>query len=262
MKASHFRSAFFLTLLFACCGWLYGAGNEERLPTDPPASSDSVSIPGPLRSFLRMAAISQKVAPEEVLPFLARNVVVEGFTWQASRGRPSEYLLLLRQYVEQARELKALAGAEGVIRISSCSQASSLLATLGYRLEGACGRTASLEGADSKRAFLTLDSGFPLTDLEQSLQDGKPFAYPFPSTQVPVLFSPGDWTRIDRNRRGDVLDVFLHDPQAARLYWGLARIDANTRAVLRQSPGLEELRRSRLSSTISAVTFASVLERW
>ena len=40
----------------------------------PATSSNGVTIPGPLRSFLRMAGISQEAAPEDVLPLLARNV--------------------------------------------------------------------------------------------------------------------------------------------------------------------------------------------
>ncbi len=39
----------------------------------------TATIPGPLRSFLRMAGISQKISLEEVLPLLARNVAVEGY---------------------------------------------------------------------------------------------------------------------------------------------------------------------------------------
>src|SRR5207302_9322710 len=39
----------------------------------------TATIPGPLASCLRMAAISQKVSPEEVLPFFARNDALEGF---------------------------------------------------------------------------------------------------------------------------------------------------------------------------------------
>jgi len=37
----------------------------------------TATIPGPLRSFLRMAGISQKASPEEVMPFLARSIVVK-----------------------------------------------------------------------------------------------------------------------------------------------------------------------------------------
>src|SRR5437764_12063557 len=34
------------------------------------AADSSAVIPGPLRSFLRMAAVSQKVTPDEVLPLV------------------------------------------------------------------------------------------------------------------------------------------------------------------------------------------------
>lgn len=43
-----------------------------------PAPSE-FTIPGPLRSFLRMAGISQKTTPEEVLPLLSRNVFMQGY---------------------------------------------------------------------------------------------------------------------------------------------------------------------------------------
>ena len=79
------------------------------------ASTATVTIPGPLRSFLRMAGISQKISTEEVLPLLARNVAVEGYQGRKdSKGRPTEFLILLKRYVEQARELVTLAGPEGV----------------------------------------------------------------------------------------------------------------------------------------------------
>ena len=66
-------------------------------------------IPGPQRSFLRMAGISQKITPEEVLPLLSRNVFTEGFE---GTSRPTEFLILLRRYVVQARELAELAAAQ------------------------------------------------------------------------------------------------------------------------------------------------------
>src|SRR5260370_20255234 len=44
----------------------------------------TVSIPGPLRSFGRMAAISSDLTPDEVLGALARNVVTNGY--QASHS--------------------------------------------------------------------------------------------------------------------------------------------------------------------------------
>src|SRR5579864_946667 len=51
-----------------------------------------VLIPGPLRSFLRMAAVSQKVGPEEVLPLLAHHIAVYGYEGSKTKaGKPTEY---------------------------------------------------------------------------------------------------------------------------------------------------------------------------
>jgi len=158
---------------------VYGAGLDSssssstdttttaKTPGVPQPAVASVSIPGPLRSFLRMAGISQKISAEEVLPLLARNVAVEGYQGRKDRtGRPTEFLILLKRYVDQSRALVTLAGPEQVIRVSSCDQAGPLLDILGYRLRDACGKGAALETADPERAFLTTDSGFPLAELE------------------------------------------------------------------------------------------------
>src|SRR5579859_740499 len=67
-------------------------------------STDSIVIPGPLRSFLRMAGISQEVTPEDVLPMLARNVVLYGF----GTGKEKEYLILVDRYLHQARDIERL----------------------------------------------------------------------------------------------------------------------------------------------------------
>jgi hypothetical protein len=206
----------------------------------------TVTIPGPLRSFLRMAGISQKISPEEVLPLLARNVAVEGYQGRKdSKGRPTEFLILLKRYVEQARELVTLAGSEGVLRVSNCDQADPVLRILGYRLKQGCGKDATLETAEPERAFLTIDSGFPLADLETTLQGGKPFIYPFAATQVPVLFSPADWMQADpREKRmpgNDMLNALLDDPVLARLYWAMARMDSETDETFRQFAGIPRL---------------------
>ena len=58
-----------------------------------------------------MAGISQKIFAEEVLPLLARNVAVEGYQGRKDKtGRATEFLILLKRYVGQARELVTLAG--------------------------------------------------------------------------------------------------------------------------------------------------------
>ena len=218
---------------------------SPEVPKPVSASAASVTIPGPLRSFLRMAGISQKISAEEVLPLLARNVAVEGYQGRKdSRSRPTEFLILLKRYDAQARELVTLAGPEGLIRVANCEQASPLLSVLGYRLKRGCGNDASLETAEPEKAFLTIDSGFPLAELEATLQGGKPFVYPFAASQVPVLFSPADWAQAnpqDKHAGTDVLNALLDDPLLARLYWAMARMDSETGEAFRQFAGIPRL---------------------
>ncbi len=203
----------------------------------PTGSSATATVPGPLRSFLRMAAISQQVTPDQVLPLLTRNIEVQGY----DSGKPTEFLLLFNEYLQQARELSKLAGKDQVIHISKCEDAKPLLAILGYKYRQDCGPNASLQTEDPGRAFLTIDSGFPLADLEQSLRDDKPFDDPFPSTQVPVLFSAADWVADDPKGHTDVIDTLIRDPGLARLYWALSRMDSETGQSLKQSLGLRKL---------------------
>ena len=103
-------------------------------------ASTTITIPGPLGSFLRMAAISQKAPLGEVLPLLARNVVIDGYQHgQGKTGKPTEFLRLLQAYLDQARELQEMAGAQGRIHIRGCGEEGPLLQTLGYRLRAMFG---------------------------------------------------------------------------------------------------------------------------
>jgi len=198
--------------------------------------STNVAIPGPLRPFLRMAGISQKVSPEEVIPLLARNVFDLGYVGRS----PKEFLILLTRYVQQARELETLAGPDGVIRVSTCEEAKPLLKILGYRTGAGCGQRISfLETADPQRAFLTIDSGFPLPDLEKSLQEGRAFAYSFSTSRVPAPPVEIDWAK--KGKKADVVDMLLGDPDLARFYWALARMDAETLSTLRQSHMIKKM---------------------
>jgi hypothetical protein len=202
------------------------------------------TIPGPQRSFLRMAGISQMIKPEEVLPLLSRNVFIEGFQ---GVSQPTEFLVLLRRYVVQARELTELAARSGmVIRVAGCDDAQPLLHILGYRTRPDCGKPdTALLTDDPERAFLTIDSGFPLPELERTLQGGKPFEYQFSPSAVPVLYAGSDWTMASKKNHTensrDLLDTILNDPAVARLYWALSRIEPETAAFLRQSIGLQKL---------------------
>jgi len=242
-----------LLCLLICCSVYSGdrvqAASSSTRPDPESAGAatsaspavDSVIIPGPLRSFLRMAGISQKVSPEDVLPLLARNVYMEGY----QNGHQTEFLILLDRYVHQARELQILAGTSSTIRVASCDDAGTLVQILGYRLRQGCGqKNVFLETANPERAFLTIDSGFPLTELEEALQKGAPFTYSYPTSWVPVLFKESDWVMLSAGGKkgfGNIVDVLVNDPAIARLYWALAKNDAETRLALQRSPGLRRL---------------------
>ncbi|HEY4046790.1 MAG TPA: hypothetical protein VGM27_07990 [Acidobacteriaceae bacterium] len=206
-----------------------------------PSATTTVAIPGPLKPLLRMAGISQQISPDDVLPLLARNVYTEGY----QTGRPTEFLLLVDRYVHQARELQLLAGPGGVIHVNGCTDMGPLLQVLGYRLRQTCGdKSATLVTADAERAFLTIDSGFPLTVLEDALQTGASFDYPYPLTRVPVLFHESEWVQLSTDRKRSsqsLLDVLLHEPKIARLYWAMSREDDGTRLALERSAGLQKL---------------------
>ncbi len=256
MKYPRCLSVLVVASVFSCA-CVYAGAEERKNSADaaastatspaegePDAASSEFLIPGPLRSFLRMAGISQKIAPEEVLPLLGRNVYVQGY--EGSR-RQTEFLVLLSRYVVQARELATLAANDGmVIRASNCDDAKPLLRILGYRTRPDCGEPGTaLQTADPERAFLTIDSGFPLAELEQALQGGKAFEYPYAGSRVPLLFAASDWTMASRKNykeaSKDLIDTMLSDPAVARLYWALSKLDPETSKLLQRSIGIERL---------------------
>ena len=246
MKSPLWVSVFLLSFLLSIsCFSMSGGPEGAKTGLSPGASSSTpaeTTIPGPLRSFQRMAGISPKVSPDEVLPLLAHAINVRGY----QRHSPTEYLLLVRRYLQQARELVDLAGPDAVIRVSNCADAGPLLAILGYQLRQPCGPNTTLQVADSGKAFLASDSGFPLPALEEALRAGSPFVLPYSSSRVPVLSALGDWATFaspakSRNAKPDLVDVLLHSPASARLYSALAEMDNETALALRQSVGLPKL---------------------
>lgn len=219
-------------------------GAQQDSPSHEPSHGavETVEIPGPLRSFLRMAGISQEVTPDDVLPMLARNLSLYGY----DQGKEKEYLLLVNRYVHQARDIQRLADPNGKIHISGCKDSAELLSVLGYKFQRACGqRNSSLMTENAERAFLTIDSGFPLTELERALQKDQPFSYSYPGTRVAIFFKEKDWAialaRSDRRSYSNLLDILLHDQDMDRLYAAMAKYDQETRTALNRSPGLTRL---------------------
>ena len=212
----------------------------------PPEDGQIIAIPGPLRSFARMAAVSPDVGPADLLPALARNVVTNGY--QASAGgealEPTEYMKLILRYLSQARELDRLAGPQKAIRIETCEspQTGELLRILGYRMRGGCGSEVVLETVNATRAFLTIDSGFPLAELEQALRTNRPFVYEYQPTLVPIQYGADYWVSGKEKQAAEFIDVFLGDPALCRLYLGLTKPDRETADELRKGVPVQRLK--------------------
>src|SRR5262245_15974337 len=197
----------------------------------------SAPIPGPLRSFARMAAISADTLPEDILPAVARNVVTNGY--QASHSNDAleqtEYLKLVHRYLSQARELDRLASDGKIIKVEACESpaAADLIRVLGFRMRGGCGSEVVLETVNAARAFLTTDSGFPLADLEQALRTNRPFTLDYRPADVPVYFGPEYWISA-KEKAPDFIETFLSDPSMCRLYLGYSKLDRETAEALRK----------------------------
>lgn len=215
-------------------------GKDLSIPADGSTAAahyESITIPGPYRSFARMAAIAQDAGPADILPALARNVITSGY--QASRGsdqlESTEYLKLVQRYLSQVKELDQIAGPEHIIKVPACesTQTNDLLRVLGYRMRGGCGSEVVLETVNAARAFLTTDSGFPLSDLERALQTDRPFTYPYQSTRADVLYTGEYWMNAKEKAQGNFLEALLGDPALCRFYLGMSRLDPETAEALR-----------------------------
>jgi hypothetical protein len=94
---------------------------------------------------------------------MARNIYVQGYEGWKSGGRPTEFLILLGRYVNQAKELAELAGPDGVVHIAGWRTMPPTASHSRLSLAAAVRQNdASLITSDAERAFLTTDSGFPL----------------------------------------------------------------------------------------------------
>jgi hypothetical protein len=226
-----------------------GGGSGATLGTAPAALADNAGtaeIPGPLRSFSRMAALSPDSDLGDVLPALARNVVTNGY--QASHNNEAleqtEFLKLVHRYLSQARELEKLSGESRVIKIDNCESpaAGELLRILGFRMRGGCGSEVVLETVNAPRAFLTTDSGFPVNELEEALRTNHPFIYDFHPTRVPVMFGPEYWASAKEKEGSNFIENFISDPSACRLYLGFSKLDTPTGEAMRKAVTLTRLK--------------------
>ena len=218
----------------------YSAAGGKDLALPPLRTATALSyieVPGPLRSFARMAALSPDLTPTELLPALARNIITEGYRATASNEalEQTEYLKLVIRYLSQARELERLAGPSKTLRVDMCESPATadLLRVIGFRMRGGCGSDLVLETVNASRAFLTTDSGFPVAGLEQALRTNRPFTLDYQPTRVPILYTADYWQ--PAATKGEFIDDFLGDPSLCRLYVALSKLDTETAEQLRRA---------------------------
>jgi hypothetical protein len=227
--------------------------SQLAVPVTLPELSDAkkvptgeVVIPGPISGFSRMAALSPDMPETEILTALSRNIVTSGY--QAVSGSESleqtEYLKLILRYVSQAREIENLAGPQKMLRIEQCEspKTGELLRILGFRMRGGCGSEVVLETVNASRAFLTIDSGFPLAELEQSLRSNRVFEIDYTPTRVKVLYGPEYWLSAKEKFSGELIDAFLGDPALCRLYLGIVKLDPETAEQVRKAMPVARVR--------------------
>jgi len=211
-----------------------GTGLVLPAAVTPPQAS-FIEIPGPLRSFARMAAISPDIAPDDVMSALAHNVTLNGYA--AGHGgeslEPTEFLKLVMRYLTQSRELEKLAGAEKILTVPTCESpvTGDLLRILGYRMRGGCGSDLALETVNPSRAFLTIDSGFPLSELEAALRTNRAFTLDYHPARVPIFYTADYWQPAAAGQKPvEFIDYFLNEPTVCRLYTATAALDPETAA--------------------------------
>lgn len=215
-------------------------------PAEAEAARGYIEIPGPLRSFARMTAVSPDVGARDFLTSLAHNINLNGYS--ASRAtdslEPTEYLKLVNRYLSQAREIEKLTGSDKTLKIDTCESTltGDLLRILGYRMRGGCGSDVVLETVNATRAFITIDSGFPLSDLEQALRTNRPFTLDYRPSRLVVLHGADYWQPKETAKSGankdqpqpEFIDFFLSDPALCRLYMAMASLDPATADQIRK----------------------------
>ncbi len=213
---------------------------SARRPRRKLPAPGTATIPGPLRSFARMAALSPDSAPTTCCRrwrATSSPTATRPRTATKRWSRPNTSSSCTATFPRRAN-WKSWPAISKVIKIENCEspKAGELLRILGFRMRGGCGSEVVLETVNATRAFLTTDSGFPLNDLEQALRTNRPFTYDFHPTAVPVLFGPEYWMRPRRIRKApNFIDDFISDPSICRLYLGFSKLDRETAEAMRKA---------------------------
>ena len=179
-----------------------------------------IEIPGPLRSFSRMAALAPEMHAEDLLTALARNVVTNGYQAAGSNEtlEQTEYLKLVVRYLSQARELDRLGGEKKVIRIETCesTETGDLLRIIGYRMRGGYGWTRRPRSHQRHQTFLTIDSDSLSPNSGNRAPHRQIFLSRLPSRPASRCFESITGVPPRKKPLAEFIDFFLSDPSLCR----------------------------------------------
>jgi len=214
----------------------------------------TINIPGPLRSFGRMAAISERLdagrgarrsgpqRSDQRLPGSHSNDALE----QPSTSAGASFICRRR------RSSKSSPARSKVIKTENCESANvgELLKVLGYRMRAAAGAKWCSKPSTPAAPFLTTDSGSahrpgagpahqPVLQLRLS------------PDQVGVLYGPEYWLSA-MEKSAEFIDAFLSDPSAVPIVPGPFEARSGHGGGASQSDAVQRQGRFPMSSISSA----------
>jgi hypothetical protein len=212
--------------------------------TPQPASSSVLRVPGGIKGLALAAHLSSEISAELFVSAYVQTLARLVHDKASSTG--PIYLKELRCYFQTLAALKNLAGAQGneaEILLDAATKpgfekAAKALELLGWRLKGRPGAVALELGQRQSEAerqpFVSL-LGVDEVEMKTSLEAGHPFLLKISDDQAPMVLDEDFWFgKILKRARppAGLLEAFLDDLPAARLYACLADMNPETRQQL------------------------------
>ena len=211
-------------------------GKDLALPPIRTApAANYIEIPGPLRSFARMAALSPDLAPKNCCP-----------PWPATSSptatrRPRPTKPWSRPNISSWWSAISLKPANSKSWPDQQDHPHRDLRIDGNRRHAARDRISHARrlrigrGARNRQRLARISHHrfrIPSGRLEQALRTNRPFKLDYHPARVPILYTVEYWQPPakdkSRQNQGEFIDYFLSDPSLCRLYLGLSKLDPET----------------------------------
>ncbi|MBI4891250.1 MAG: VWA domain-containing protein [Acidobacteria bacterium] len=206
------------------------------------AAVGEAPVPGGIRAFSRVAELDSTPSPHDFYLVYCRAITA-GARDQLNRTTEARMDVMTFMHIVAALERMGEGNERGtLIRLSTASEAQTnrtrtILAELGWRLvpkgSGYLMKSAGqIDDGLRQRALPAF--GVDELDLSNALRDGKEFRFEIPR-ETARLVGGAAWTLLLKGipeAAGGPAEVFIRDPRFARVYSGLADMDADSAATL------------------------------